>query len=346
MRPSNHARATRSMLALALVLAFGGTSSAHAQIPSFLMQTGLFGDTSARTAELDRQIAEQVSRVEQLEAERARAEAEASALTSRRAETNRRLRDRARSLYRLTRAGALPLAGGFEALLTHLGRRARLERIVRGDLEAMNDLRERATALREESSTRAAELESARAQLRALEAEKTQLSQGGLMAQAGGFFGGPSVVASGPTYGLQQTPVVPGDSYGLRVVDGAGAPSATFESQRGQLMIPLLSPTAMREATREEGAGLEIEGPSGASVRAAADGRVAFAHTHATYGRLVIVDHGQSFFTIYGGLGRIDVSVGQTITRGSSIGSLESGALFFQVRRGTRALEARSWLGL
>ncbi len=341
-----------STLALAGSLSLSSmafVSSASAQLPDYLARTGLFPDTSAQTAELDRQIAEQVSHVEQIEAERARADAEVAALTARRAETNRRLRDRARALYRLTRAGALPLAGGFPALLTHLGRRARLERIVRGDLEAMDELRTRATVLREESSARAVQLEEVRASLRTLEAEKTRLTQ----AQGGygtGFFGGPGyfggAVASGPTYGLQQTPVVSGDSFGIRVVDGSAPGGPSFESQRGQLMIPLLSPTGLREATREEGAGLEVSGSAGSSVRAAADGRVAFAHTHATYGRLVILDHGGSFFTIYGGLGRIDVTVGQSVTRGGSVGSLDATALFFQVRRGTRALEARTWLGL
>lgn len=336
-------------------LAFGSATPAEAQVPDFLLRTGLFTDTSGRMNELDREIATQVSRVEQLEAERARAEAEVSALTARRAETNRRLRDRARALYRLTHAGALPLSGGFPALLAHLGRRARLERIVLADLEAMDDLRARASVLREESSTRAAELEEVRSALRTLEAEKQRLSQGGLFGMGtlggvpamDGMMGAPGgVVASGPTYGLSRSPVVEAEGYGLRVVDGSAPSGPSFESQRGQLMIPLLAPTGMREATREEGAGLEISGAAGTSVRAAADGRVAFAHTHATYGRLVIVDHGGSFFTIYGGLGRIDVAVGQSITRGSSVGTLDASALFFQVRRGTRALEARTWLGL
>ncbi len=337
-------------------LSLVSAAPAEAQVPDFLLRTGLFADTSGRMNELDREIATQVSRVEQLEAERARAEAEVTALTTRRAETNRRLRDRARALYRLTHAGALPLSGGFPALLAHLGRRARLERIVLADLEAMDDLRARASVLREESSDRAAQLEEVREALRTLEAEKERLSQGGLFGMGtlggggmmgGGMTGAPGgVVASGPTYGLSRSPVVEAEGYGLRVVDGTAPSGPSFESQRGQLMIPLLAPTGMREATREEGAGLEISGAAGTSVRAAADGRVAFAHTHATYGRLVIVDHGGSFFTIYGGLGRIDVAVGQSISRGSSVGTLDASALFFQVRRGTRALEARTWLGL
>jgi septal ring factor EnvC (AmiA/AmiB activator) len=338
-----------SLIGVLFVLAvLASAAPTEAQVPDFLLRTGLFSDTSGRMNELDREIATNVSRVEQLEAERARAEAEVTALTTRRVETNRRLRDRARALYRLTHAGALPLSGGFPALLAHLGRRARLERIVLSDLGAMDDLRARTAVLREQSSTRAAQLEEARATLRTLEAEKERLSQGGLlgMGSLGSMGASGGAVASGPTYGLSRSPVVAAEGYGLRVVDGSASSGPSFESQRGQLMIPLLAPTGMREATREEGAGLEISGAAGTSVRAAADGHVAFAHTHATYGRLVIVDHGGSYFTIYGGLGRIDVAVGQTVIRGSSVGTLDASALFFQVRRGTRALEARTWLGL
>ena len=346
-RPKQDSPSSPSV-ALVLLVAFAvvqAPTSGRAQAPDFFARSGLFADPSGRVAELDRDIASNLSRVEQLEAQRARADAEVAALTTRRAETNRRLRDRARALYRLTHAGALPLSGGFPALLAHLGRRARLERIVLADLEAMEDLRARAVALREESGLRAAELEQARATLRTLEAEKERLSQGGF---AGLFATGTpgAVVASGPTYGLSRSPVVSDDGYGIRVVGGDPAPSVGFESQRGQSMIPLLAPSAMRKASREEGTKLEISGSVGATVRAAADGRVAFAHTHAAYGRLVIVDHGASYFTIYGGLGRVDVAIGQAVARGGSLGSLDASPLFFQVRRGTRALDARAWLGL
>jgi septal ring factor EnvC (AmiA/AmiB activator) len=330
---------TALLLAAGVVLVPRAVAAQAYGAPSALARTGLFGNPSATMGELDRRIAEHVSRIEQLEAERSRAEAEIEALASTRADTNRRLRDRTRALYRLTRAGSLPLTGGFTALLSHLGRRERLERIVRADLDALNDLRARSGALRDESSRRAAEIEEARTTLRGLEEEKTRLG--------GSLFGGSAgVVASGPTYGLQRGPVVGDSGYGLRLVDPGPSLSASFESQRGQLLIPLRAPTGMREASREEGVGLEIAGPLGATVSAAADGRVAFAHAHAAYGRLVILDHGSSHFTVYAGLGRIDVSVGQSVTRGAVVGTLDGAALFFQVRRGARALDPRAWLGL
>jgi len=65
---------------------------------------------------------------------------------------------------------------------------------------------------------------------------------------------------------------------------------------------------------------------------------------------MVIIDHGSSFYTVYGGLGSTDVQVGDWIGMSTRIGTLDSAGtdaiLFFEVRRGTRPLDARSWLGL
>jgi septal ring factor EnvC (AmiA/AmiB activator) len=318
-----------------LMLALSGVSAAHGQAwPA--MQTGWGAAPVAPTAALDQQLADQVSRIEQLDAERARAEAEVASLTESRAQTNRRLRERTRALYRLTRAGALPLSGGFNALLQHLSRRERLERVVRGDLEALGDLQARSSALQAEASQRATELEAARATLHALQAQRAEAEQAMFAAALTG--GAPAFATDFNT--------VASSGFGIRLADPSPAPTNAFEAQRGQLMIPLLSPTNMRAGQREEGAGIEMSGAAGTSVRAAADGRVAFAQTHSAYGRLVILDHGGSYFTIYGGLGRATVSVGQTLARGAELGVLDTAPVFFQVRRGTRALDARIWLGL
>lgn len=352
---SNAAR--RLLLTLALALLVGGSagslSSRTVAQPSAAEE---LARVPATVAELDELISERVSRIERVEAERARADAEASSLQERRGETNRRLRARTRSLYRLTRAGALPVTGGLHALLGHLGRKARLERIVRADLAAMSELRARANALREESSARGEELDALRGSLATLQARRTTLEQEALANVWSGSALAPYLgdASSAPLAAPLDVPLgalaAPGtiqsSGFGIRVV-GEDAPArASFESQRGRLMIPLLAPTSMREAEREEGAGLEIAGALGASVHAAAEGRVVFAQSHASYGRLVIVDHQDSYFSVYGGLGRIDVAVGQRVSRGSPLGTLDAAPVFFQIRRGTRALEARGWLGL
>jgi septal ring factor EnvC (AmiA/AmiB activator) len=77
---------------------------------------------------------------------------------------------------------------------------------------------------------------------------------------------------------------------------------------------------------------------------------VAFARNYGAYGLMVIIDHGSSFYTVYGGLASTDVQVGDWVGMSTRVGTLDTGGpdaiLFFEVRRGTRPLDARSWLGL
>jgi septal ring factor EnvC (AmiA/AmiB activator) len=143
-----------------------------------------------------------------------------------------------------------------------------------------------------------------------------------------------------------------GDSeYGIRVVDQAPA-SDGFESLRGRLASPVVGDVRMVPGQRAEsdGPGLEMQAPVGTPVRAAAAGRVAFSDRYGSYGRLVILDHGDGYYTVYGGLGAVEVRVGDDLSREARIGSIGTdyspSALFFEVRKGTRTLEPRPWLGL
>src|SRR5205085_1123185 len=73
------------------------------------------------------------------------------------------------------------------------------------------------------------------------------------------------------------------DGFGIRFSDGAGSPSsapAAFESQRGELALPIAAPTSVRDASRDEGSGIELSGTRGATVRAGAAGHVAYADRH------------------------------------------------------------------
>lgn len=65
--------------------------------------------------------------------------------------------------------------------------------------------------------------------------------------------------------------------------------------------------------------GIDIAAPYGSPVRATADGRVVFAGWRSGYGRLVILDHGYGYQTIYGHNSRIQVRVGQEVKRNSII---------------------------
>jgi septal ring factor EnvC (AmiA/AmiB activator) len=121
-----------------------------------------------------------------------------------------------------------------------------------------------------------------------------------------------------------------------------------FADQRGNLALPVSGPASIQEARRAEsdGPGLEFASSRGAAVRAAAAGRVAFAERYGSYGQIVIVDHGERFYTVYGGLGGVDVQVGDDVSKSARLGSAGADPVYFEVRRGTKTQEARGWLGL
>ena len=97
-------------------------------------------------------------------------------------------------------------------------------------------------------------------------------------------------------------------------------------------------------------AGVEYDAPQGAPVRAVADGDVRFAGWFRGFGRLVILDHGDEYFTVSGHLSEMSVEVGDRVARGELIGavgetgSLSGPQLYFEIRRGGEPLDPGDWL--
>jgi septal ring factor EnvC (AmiA/AmiB activator) len=292
-------------------------------------------------AAVEGQIAENLARVEHAQTRQAQIDTEISGLADKRGEAEGRLHERARALYRIRRAGMLPVAGGFDALMAHLARVQRLSRMVKGDLDTMEFLGQRGAALRVEKNELADVLQEAQIALRSLETKKEELEHSRRSAS----------LFQETLSGEQQE--APSDtlSYGRIQVSGDMDDLGDgFAKMRGQLALPVQGSMRIGESSREGAPGLEFYGRPGGPVRAAADGRVAFARNYGAYGLMVIIDHGSSFYTVYGGLGSSDVQVGDWVGMSTRVATLDNGGpdaiLFFEVRRGTRPLDARSWLGL
>jgi len=144
-----------------------------------------------------------------------------------------------------------------------------------------------------------------------------------------------------------------------------GPPAATpegFRSLKGKLPFPIAGRAEIRRVRRPAapGPGLEMQAPVGTPVRAVAAGRVAFADRYDPFGRIVILDHGDHYYTVMGDLGSVDVRVGDDLSAGAKVGSVGAGsagpdagadsvrapALYFEVRRGANAVDPAVWLGL
>ncbi|MGB5697636.1 MAG: peptidoglycan DD-metalloendopeptidase family protein [Polyangiales bacterium] len=324
---------TRSRLSIwAAVGLFAATAAAEQNL-------GLDGLTDV--AALEGKIAESLARIEHAQTRQAQIDTEISGLSDKRDEAEGRLHGRARALYRMRRAGMLPAAGGFDALMAHLARVQRLSRMVKSDLETMEFLGQRGAALRVEKNELAEALGEAQVALRELEAKKDELEHSRRSASLfeDTLRGEPEETASDDM------------SYGrIRVTGDMDDLGDGFAQMRGQLALPVQGSMRIGESSREGAPGLEFYGRAGGPVRAAADGRVAFVREYGAYGLMIIIDHGSSFYTVYGGLGSSDVQVGDWVGMSTRIATLDTAGpeavLFFEVRRGTRPLDARSWLGL
>lgn len=70
--------------------------------------------------------------------------------------------------------------------------------------------------------------------------------------------------------------------------------------------------------------GLDFRGTMGEPIRATAAGKVTHAGWNGGYGKMVEIDHGNGFSTRYGHLSEVDVTVGQSVRIGQTIGRLGS----------------------
>ena len=95
--------------------------------------------------------------------------------------------------------------------------------------------------------------------------------------------------------------------------------------------------------------GIEVTAAEGVDARAVHEGTVAYAAPFTGFGTLVIVDHGQSSFTLYGHLQEATVAVGSPVSRGSVVGRVGvspagSPGLYFEVRIDGRPVDPLEWL--
>jgi murein DD-endopeptidase MepM/ murein hydrolase activator NlpD len=66
--------------------------------------------------------------------------------------------------------------------------------------------------------------------------------------------------------------------------------------------------------------GFDLASTRGAPIHASNDGTVVVARYFGIYGNTVVVDHGYGIMTLYGHLSSIDVSEGQSVVRGATLG--------------------------
>jgi len=137
--------------------------------------------------------------------------------------------------------------------------------------------------------------------------------------------------------------------------DAFEAPSS-FAAMSGQLPQP--TPGTLAQAfgehlhplfhTRTMQSGLLIAGEEGAPVVAVAEGRVVFADIYQSFGPMVILDHGDGYYTLYTHLESLAVARGQVLNQGEPLGTVgvtvDGPRLGFEIRHLTQPQDPNKWL--
>ncbi|UCB52087.1 MAG: peptidoglycan DD-metalloendopeptidase family protein [Candidatus Zixiibacteriota bacterium] len=134
--------------------------------------------------------------------------------------------------------------------------------------------------------------------------------------------------------------------------------SGWFESLRGWLPWPVQG--RVTSAFGEErhplfhagikNSGIEIKTKAGTEIVAVADGRVIYLSRLRGYGNLLILEHGDEYYTLYARLSEISVWPGAEVRRLERVGGGGEGGigpspcLHFEIRKGKQPLDPLEWL--
>lgn len=93
--------------------------------------------------------------------------------------------------------------------------------------------------------------------------------------------------------------------------------------------------------------GIEIAVGGEGPIRAVAPGRVLFANWFKGYGNLLIIDHGESYYSLYAQAARLSRKVGDLLEAGEILGysGLDGGkGFYFEIRSGGTPQDPLAWL--
>jgi murein hydrolase activator len=129
---------------------------------------------------------------------------------------------------------------------------------------------------------------------------------------------------------------------------------AAFKSAQGQMPWPLDGkPSNLFNRSRNEGKmrwqGITIPAKEGSTVKAIHHGRVVYADWLRGSGLLMIIDHGDSYMSLYAHNESLLREVGEWVTAGTPVstvgntGGEDQTALYFEIRHGGKPIDPSKW---
>lgn len=130
-------------------------------------------------------------------------------------------------------------------------------------------------------------------------------------------------------------------------------PNAPFAKVRGALSWPVAGKVALSFGQTPAGGiqsnGIEIDAARGTEVRAVHEGRVLFADWHPGRGLVVIIDHGNDYWSLYGHNEQLFKSETQVVKAGDVIattgdsGGRKRAGVYFEIRHKGKPVDPRPW---
>ena len=106
-----------------------------------------------------------------------------------------------------------------------------------------------------------------------------------------------------------------------------------------------------RLGNTDESRGITIETIAGARVKAIYDGTVAHVGEMEGYGKMIIIEHGQRYFSLLAGLAEVETGQGEVVRQGQPLGTVSAsdgaeskGQLYLEIRHRVAPLDPMEWL--
>jgi septal ring factor EnvC (AmiA/AmiB activator) len=131
-----------------------------------------------------------------------------------------------------------------------------------------------------------------------------------------------------------------------------------FEELRGRLPLPVEGRIIRRFGlqmdpelgTQIRSNGITVRAPYGAPIRAVSAGQVLYAGWFRGYGRILIVNHGDGYYTLVAHASELLKRVGDTVRAGEEMarvgdsGSLEGPIVYFEIRKQGKPVDPSDWI--
>ena len=138
----------------------------------------------------------------------------------------------------------------------------------------------------------------------------------------------------------------------------APSPGSRFEAWKGKLTPPVKGKVVSRFGQRKPGpynsftfqSGIDIKIERGEPVRSVFKGEVIYSDWLLGYGNLIIIHHGDNYYSLYAHVQHVfkkkgdSVDIGETIATAGDTGFLKGTCLHFEIRHHGKAVNPLEWL--